>query len=108
MSVDMLTDDLLELTERSESLPNSTKTRSKSAHPTWKHSRDPEGEEPKCGGKRNERIFYCKHYTGKPYSTWVSTTFRNHLMKAHSIQVVKETIHPVKKARASLLRDVFA
>jgi hypothetical protein len=105
---DILIDDHSESNALSESLPNSRKTCSQLAHPTWKHSWEPEGNEPKHGGKRNERIFYWKHCTRKPYSTWVSTIFQNHLMKAHSIQVGMETIHPVKKAHMSLLRYVFA
>ena len=107
MSIDMLTEDHSESTECSEGLPSSTKTRSRSAHPTWQHSREPKDDEPKRGGRRNEQIYYCKYCTSTPYSTWVSTTFRNHLSKTHSIKVVIQT-HPVKKARTSLLRDVFA
>src|SRR5580692_12731474 len=53
-------------------------------------------------------MYYCKCCIDTPYSTYVSTTFRNHLSKAHQVEVVTQTVHPLKKARTSLLRDVFA
>jgi hypothetical protein len=61
--------------------------------------------EPARAGPRKERIYYCKYCV---YSTYVSTTFRLHLSNAHSIEVEKPKIHPVKKACASLLKDAFA
>jgi hypothetical protein len=42
------------------------------------------------------------------YSTYVSTTFRNHLFKVHSIEADRSSVHPIKKARVSLLREAFA
>jgi hypothetical protein len=108
LSIDILTDDHSESTESSGSLPAPKKSRLRSAQATWEHSREPEGDEPICGGKRNDLVYYCKYCTAITYSTYVSTTFRNHLSKAHSIEIVNQTVHPVKKARTSLLRDVFA
>ena len=53
MSIDILTEDHLESTKCSETLPSSIKIRSRSAHPTWQHSREPKGDEPKYEGRRN-------------------------------------------------------
>jgi hypothetical protein len=107
MSIDILSEDHLESTKCSETLPSSIKIRSWSAHPTWQHSQEPKGDEPKYEGRRNEQIYYCKYCTSISYSTWALTTFRNHLSKTHSIEIVIQT-YPVKKAHISLLRDVFA
>jgi hypothetical protein len=108
LSIDTLTDDHSETTESSGSLPARKTTRIRSAQTTWEHSRDAIGDEPERGGKRNDKMYYCKRCIDTPYSTYVSTTFRNHLSKAHQVEVVTQTVHPLKKARTSLLRDVFA
>ena len=108
LSTDILTDDHSESTESSGSLPAPKKARIRSAQATWEHTRKPKGDELERGGKRNDLVYYCKYCTSIQYSTYVSTTFRNHLSKTHSIEVVTQAVHPVKKARTSLLRDVFA
>ena len=108
LSIDTPTDDASESLESSESLSTPKQRRFRSAQSTWEHTREPQDLEPKRGGKKRDLLYYCKYCTSIPYSTYVSTTFRNHLLKTHSIDVVTQSVHPVKKARISLLRDVFA
>jgi hypothetical protein len=107
LSIDMPVEDHSESTESSSSLLTPTISRSRTAQTTWEHTREPKGLEPKRGGKKRDLIYYCKYCTSTPYSAYVSTTFRNHLLKTHSIDVVTQSVHPVKKAYMSLLRDVF-
>jgi hypothetical protein len=108
LSIDMPIEDHSESTESSGSLLTPTISRPRTAQTTWEHIREPKGLEPKCGGKKRDLIYYCKYCTSTPYSAYVSTTFRNHLLKTHSIDVVTQSVHPVKKVRTSLLRDIFA
>jgi hypothetical protein len=108
LSIDIPIEDHSESTESSGSLRTPTISQPQTAQITWEHTREPQGLEPKCEGKKRDLIYYCKYCTSTPYSAYVSTTFRNHLLKTHSIDVVTQSIHPVKKACTSLLRDVFA
>jgi hypothetical protein len=106
MSIDTPIEDHSESTESSGSLRTPTISRLRRAKTTWDHTRNAIGLEPKRGGKKKDKIFYCNYCT--TYSSYVSTTFRNHLLKAHDVHVVTQIVHPVKKTRTSLLRDVFA
>lgn len=74
---------------------------------TWTHAREPVDSEPARCGRRNEKIYYCKHCEDPTYSTTVSTTFRNHLLKVHGIELEVHE-HPVKKQRGCLIQDAFA
>jgi hypothetical protein len=60
------------------------------------------------GGKQSLTDLDLWLHCNASWADDVSTTFRNHLSKTHSIDVVIQTVHPVKKARTSLLRDIFA
>jgi hypothetical protein len=97
-------------TETPETLSSTSqkKQRDCTAKTTWEHTRKPQGSEPERAGPRKERIYYCKYCVKPPYSTYVSTTFRNHLSTVHLIEVESSKIHPVREARASLLKDAFA
>jgi hypothetical protein len=108
LSTDMLSKDHSESGESSGSFPTSTKIQSRSGQATWEHTQEPQDLEPKHGGKKKELIYYCKYCTSILYSIFVSITFQNHLLKNHLIEAVSQTVHLVKKARTSLLRDVFA
>ncbi|EJP61990.1 uncharacterized protein BBA_09038 [Beauveria bassiana ARSEF 2860] len=66
---------------------------------TWAHARDPAGSEPSRCGRKNEKIYYCRHCMDPPYFTSVSTTLRNHLLKIHSIEL-EAPEHPVKRQRS--------
>jgi hypothetical protein len=48
---------------------------------TWAHAREPLISEPSRCGRKNEKIYYCMYCASLTYSTTVSTTFRNHLLK---------------------------
>jgi hypothetical protein len=52
-------------------------------------------------------IFYCKYCSSPSYSTYVSTTFRNHLLKTHSVEAVGAEPNSIKKARTSLIKEAF-
>lgn len=103
-----------QLTETSDALSCATTRkrkyaeRTRSAISTWEHTREPQGSEPVRSGKKNERVYYCKYCVNPFYSTLVSTTFRNHLLKEHHIELESAELHPIKKARDSLLKDAFA
>lgn len=96
----------------SSTLPNqsssSRQTRKRKATAnTWVHAREPKESEPTRSGRKNEKIYYCKHCTDPTYSTTVSTSFRYHLQTIHGIEL--ETIeHPVKRQRDGLIKDAFA
>ncbi|PCD42766.1 hypothetical protein AU210_005291 [Fusarium oxysporum f. sp. radicis-cucumerinum] len=47
------------------------------------------------------------HCVSPTYSTTVSTTFRNHLLKTHGIELEAHE-HPIKKRRDRLIQDAFA
>ncbi|KAG6980237.1 hypothetical protein FocnCong_v009850 [Fusarium oxysporum f. sp. conglutinans] len=47
------------------------------------------------------------HCVSPTYSTTVSTTFRNHLLKIHGIELEAHE-HPIKKRRDRLIQDAFA
>ena len=98
-----------ELTE-TPPIPSSSSKRKRvrTTDSTWKHTRKPHGSEPERAGQKKDLVYYCKYYVKPCYSTYVSTTFRNHLLKAHSIEVESAEAHPVKKACSSLLKDAFA
>ncbi|TKA66974.1 hypothetical protein B0A49_12347 [Cryomyces minteri] len=84
-----------EPTETSEALSSTTKSKKRkrvtTANTTWEHTRKPQGAEPGRVGRKHELIYYCKYCGNPPYSTTVSTTFRNHLYKQHHIQVDHES-----------------
>jgi hypothetical protein len=108
LSIDTPIEDNSESTESSGSLCTPSISRPRTAQTTWEHTREPTGLEPKRGGKKRDLIYYCKYCTSTLYLAYVSTTFCNHLLKTHSINVATQSVHPVKKVRMSLLRDVFA
>ncbi len=99
-----------ETTENPDNLSSipSKRKRVRTTESTWEHTRKPEGSEPERAGQKKDLVFYCKYCINPSYSTYVSTTFRNHLLKAHSIEVEDSKEHPVKKASTSLLKDAFA
>ncbi|PCD22033.1 hypothetical protein AU210_010943 [Fusarium oxysporum f. sp. radicis-cucumerinum] len=74
---------------------------------TWAHAREPLNSEPSRCGRKNEKIYYCMHCVSPTYSTTVSTTFRNHLLKTHGIELEAHE-HPIKKRRDRLIQDAFA
>src|SRR6266480_3548699 len=90
----------------SSTLPKQKRTRT--ADSTWKHTWEPQGSETERAGSRNNLVYYCKYCDEPSYSTYVSTTFRNHLLRVHSIDVESTRTHPVKEARMSLPKDAFA
>lgn len=75
---------------------------------SWKRTCNPQDSEPERAGQKKDLVYYCKYCVDPSYSTYVSTTFRNHLLKVHSIEAESLEAHPVKKARTSLLKDAFA
>jgi hypothetical protein len=76
---------------------------------TWAHAREPLNSEPSRCGRKNDKIYYryCMHCASPTYSTTVSTTFRNHLLKIHGIELEAHE-HPIKKRRDCLIQDAFA
>lgn len=95
-----------------DSVVSSTSTSSKrkritTADSTWEHTRKPEGVEPERAGPRQNLVFYCKYCSDPPYSTYVSTTFRSHLLKVHSVEATGLEPNYTKRARTNLLRDAF-
>ncbi|EKG09170.1 transposase-like protein, partial [Macrophomina phaseolina MS6] len=95
-------------TPKTLSSTSSKKRRARTTDSTWEHARRPQSSEPERGGQKKDLVFYCKYCVSPSYSTYVSTTFRNHLLKVHSIEVKCSEAHPVKRARNSLLKDAFA
>lgn len=95
-----------------DSVVSSTSTSSKrkritTADSTWEQTRKPEGVEPERAGPRQNLVFYCKYCSDPPYSTYVSTTFRSHLLKVHSVEATGSEPNFTKTARTNLLRDAF-
>jgi hAT family C-terminal dimerisation region len=107
-SIDISTETLPEPISTSVNQSTPRRKRARTAKGTWEHSRKPLDSEPERGGPKKNLLHYCKYCTSPSYSTYVSTTFRNHLMKVHSIEADRATVHPIKKARVSLLREAFA
>lgn len=103
------------VTEASKSLPsvepststNSKRKRTTTAEATWQHTRKPHGSEPERAGLKQDLVFYCKYCENPPYSTYVSNTFRNHLLKIHSIEAASSSPNTTKKARTNLLKEAF-
>ena len=93
---------------QSDSSTFTKRKRVRTTDATWEHARKPQGSEPERSGPKKDLVFYCKYCINPSYSTYVSTTFRHHLLKAHSIEVESSVTNPVKKARTSLLKDAFA
>ena len=77
------------------------------AEATWQHTQKPQGSDLKRAGPKHDLVFYCKYCENPPYSTYVSTTFRNHLLKTHSIKAAGSDPNPIKKARTNLLKEAF-
>ncbi|KAJ3454605.1 hypothetical protein MRS44_013205 [Fusarium solani] len=77
------------------------------ADATWQHTRKPQGSEPERAGPKQDLVFYCKYCSNPPYSTYVSTTFRNHLLKIHSVEAAGSEPNSTKKARTSLIKEAF-
>ncbi|OAQ57444.1 ribonuclease H-like protein [Pochonia chlamydosporia 170] len=88
---------------------NSTSKRKRmtTAEATWEHTRRPRATEPERGGPKQDLVFYCKYCNSPPYSTYVSTTFRNHLLKVHSVEAASAEPNSTKKARTNLLKGAF-
>ncbi|KJZ69575.1 hypothetical protein HIM_11037 [Hirsutella minnesotensis 3608] len=83
------------------------KRKRKTTANTWIHAREPRNSEPARCSRKNEKIYYCMHCTDPAYSTTVSTTFRNHLLKNHGIDLQADD-HPIKKQRNTLIQDAVA
>ncbi|KAL6411780.1 hypothetical protein AUP68_04157 [Ilyonectria robusta] len=77
------------------------------ADATWQHTRKPQGSEPERAGLKQDLVFYCKYCSNPPYSIYVSTTFRNHLLKIHSVEAAGSEPNSTKKARTSLIKEAF-
>ncbi|KAJ0124164.1 Uncharacterized protein HZ326_31420, partial [Fusarium oxysporum f. sp. albedinis] len=77
------------------------------ADATWQHTRKPQGSEPERAGPKQDLVFYCKYCSNPPYSTYVSTTFRNHLLKIHSVEAAGSEPNSTKKVRTSLIKEAF-
>ena len=107
-SIDTSTENVSEPISTSLNPSNPSRKRARTAKDTWEHTRKPEDSEPERRGNKNNLMLYCKYCTNPSYSTYVSTTFRNHLFKVHSIEADRSSVHPIKKARVSLLREAFA
>ena len=107
-SIDTSTGIFSEPTSTSVNRSSPSRKRSRTAKGTWEHTRKHGDSEPERGGPRNNLLYYCKYCMSPSYSTYVSTTFRNHLMKVHSIEADTSSAHPIKKAHVSLLREAFA
>ena len=106
-SIDISIENLTEPISTSVNQSTPRRKRARTAKGTWEHSRKPLDSEPERGGPKKNLLHYCKYCTSPSYSTYVSTTFRNHLMKVHSIEADRATVHPIKKAHVSLLREAF-
>ncbi|KJZ68763.1 hypothetical protein HIM_11847 [Hirsutella minnesotensis 3608] len=85
----------------------SKRKRVTTADATWEHTRRPQESEPLRAGPKNNLVFYCKYCCNPPYSTYVSTTFRSHLLKIHSVEAASSEPNSTKKACTNLLRDAF-
>jgi hypothetical protein len=72
---------------------------------TWAHAREPLISEPSRCGRKNEKIYYCMYCASLTYSTTVSTTFRNHLLKIYGIELEAHK-YPIKKRRDRLIRKL--
>src|SRR6266436_2471023 len=107
-SIDISTGIFSEPTSTSVNRSSPSRKHSRTAKGTWEHTRKHGDSEPECGGPRNNLLYYCKYCMSPSYSTYVSTTFRNYLMKVHLIEVDTSSAHPIKKAHVSLLREAFA
>ncbi|KAK2685873.1 hypothetical protein QWA68_015074 [Fusarium oxysporum] len=68
----------------------------------WQHTRKPQGSESERAGPKQDLVFYCKYCSNPPYSTYVSTTFRNHLLKIHSVEAAGSEPNSTKTVRTSL------
>jgi hypothetical protein len=86
---------------------NPKRKRITTAEATWQHTQKPQGSDPKRAGPKHDLVFYCKYCENPLYSTYVSTTFRNHLLKIHSIEAAGSDPNPIKKARINLLKEAF-
>jgi hypothetical protein len=107
-SIDTPTENLPESISNEAYLSTPSQKRGCTAESIWEHTRKPKDSEPERGGKKKNLIYYCKYCNTPAYSIYVSTTFRLHLTRVHSIEVESSRLHPVKRARTSLLREAFA
>jgi len=82
----------------------SKKSRKRSAHTTWAHTRTPQDQEPEYQGKN--RLFYCKYCIDESYSTPASTSFRHHLLSKHEIRV-EATPGPIQTAALEQLQQLY-
>lgn len=102
-------------TEASESAPstqsstsiNPKRKRVTTTESTWQHARKPRGSDPKRAWPDKNLFFYCKYCENPPYSTYVSTTFRNHLLKTHSVEAAGSDLNSTKKACTNPLKEIF-
>ncbi|KAJ3542076.1 hypothetical protein NM208_g2342 [Fusarium decemcellulare] len=74
---------------------------------TWQYTRKPQGSEPERVGPKQDVVFCCKYCSNPLYSTYVSTTFRNHLLKIHLVEAAGSEPNSAKKARTSLIKEAF-
>jgi hypothetical protein len=107
-SIDTPTENLPESISNEACLSTPSQKHGHMAESTWEHTQKPKDSEPEHGGKKKNLIYYCKYCDTLAYSTYVSTTFCLHLTRVYSIEVESSRLHPVKRARISLLREAFA
>jgi len=67
----------------------SRQSRKRTALATWDHTRPPHNLEPEYKGK--DRIFYCKYCENPSYGCQSSSSFRNHLLRKHDIDIQPES-----------------
>jgi hypothetical protein len=81
---------------------NQPRKRKLKAVETWKHTREPRGEEAVFIGK--DRLLYCKYCNHAPYQS--TSSFRNHLSTQHDIHVDGEVNH-LKKSTQEQLQALY-
>jgi BED zinc finger len=78
--------------------------RKRKAAETWKHSREPQGEEPEFKGK--DRVIYCKYCENPSYHCQSTSSFRHHLATKHDIHVEVGISH-LKKSTQEQLQALY-
>jgi hypothetical protein len=71
------------------------------------HSKTSRVSEPERARPKQDLVIYCKYCSNPAYSTYVSTTFRNHLLKIHSVEAAGSELNSTKKARTNLIKEAF-
>ena len=77
------------------------------AEATWQHTQKPQGSNPKHARLKHNLVFYCKYCKNPLYSTYISTTFCNYLLKIHLIKAASSDLNLIKKACKNLLKEAF-